>query len=51
LDKSKQFDRWDVIQYSCQPNPADRRIESRKLDLESLSIGGSLPTALRWSSP
>lgn len=49
LDKSKQFDRWDVIQYSCQPNPADRRIESRKLDLESLSIGGTLPAKDRFA--
>lgn len=48
LQDAQQFRRWDVVRYTAQRPRDDRRIESRRLDHQSLTIGGSLPQRERY---
>lgn len=43
LDKQRKFNRWDKISYSWRKPKDDKRIESRRVDHESIEIVGSLP--------
>lgn len=48
LQDAQQFRRWDVVRYSSQHPRDDKRIESRRLDHQSLTIVGSLPQRERY---
>ncbi|MCK1449616.1 hypothetical protein IVB36_01470 [Bradyrhizobium sp. 35] len=48
LQDAQQFRRWDVVRYTAQRPRDDRRVESRRLDHQSLTIGGSLPQRERY---
>ncbi|GMO47911.1 hypothetical protein BwSF12_55140 [Bradyrhizobium ottawaense] len=48
LQDAQQFSRWDVVRYTAQRPRDDKRIESRRLDHQSLTIGGSLPQRERY---
>lgn len=48
LQDAQQFRRWDVVRYTSQRPRDDRRVESRRLDHQSLTIGGSLPSRERY---
>lgn len=48
LQDAQQFRRWDLVRYTSQRPRDDRRVESHRLDHQSLTIGGTLPPRERY---
>lgn len=48
LEEAQQFKRWDVVRYISHRPRDDRRIESRRLDHNSLIIADALPARERY---
>jgi hypothetical protein len=48
LQQAQQFKRWDVIDYRWRQPKDNPRVESRRVENETLSITGSLPDKQRY---
>jgi len=49
LDDSKKFPKYTIIRVSCQKPLRDKRVESYKVDQESIEILGRLDTKNKWA--
>ncbi|MEN6306348.1 MAG: hypothetical protein ABFD91_01225 [Anaerohalosphaeraceae bacterium] len=50
LDSSKQFSKYNIIEVRCHKSPDDHRIESHKVDSDSIKIIKYLDTKDRWGA-
>ncbi|MFZ2586830.1 MAG: hypothetical protein WAZ18_01710 [Alphaproteobacteria bacterium] len=48
LDAAQQFRRWDVVKYQWRTPKDDARLESRRVEHQSLAVVGTLPEAQRF---
>lgn len=49
LDYSKRFDKYNIIRVKCARPPRDKRIESYRVDQDSIEILGHLDTKNGWA--
>lgn len=47
MKPSQRFNRWDLIEFRWRHAPDDKRIESKRIDPQSIEIVGSVPVAER----
>lgn len=48
LDQAQQFGRWDIVEYNWRRPKDDPRVESRRVEHQTLRVIGELPAALRY---
>lgn len=48
LDEAQQFKRWDVVSYDWRKPKDDPRMESRRVEHQTLRVTGSLALAQRF---
>jgi hypothetical protein len=50
LDSSQKFKKYTIISVKCRKAPDDHRIESYKIDMDSIELLSHLDTKRRWES-